>query len=121
VTDIEIESDDVPARQTIEAIDDVKETLMPTLPAETIETENGRIDTRGATDGEVNANGIAIEVPPVETLVATMTTVGETETPTKIVDEEVETDEMMAADLANNTKTVAALLLLLRSESRPLT
>lgn len=43
-------TEDVPARQTIEAIDEVKETPTPILQAETIVIESARTDTLVVTD-----------------------------------------------------------------------
>lgn len=117
MTDTETETDDVPARQTTEATADATETSTPTLRAAVIETENERIDTRGAID-EAIVNGTATEVPPVGTLVGTMTTVPDaTETRTRIVDGEAENDGMTEAS-RDSRRVVAALAPLPRSASR---
>lgn len=118
VTDIEIETVDVPARQTTEVIDEAKETSMRTLRAETIGTESVRTDTLDVNDEEASANGTAIEVPPAAMPDATTTNglPGENnESLTRIADAEAGTDVRRDS---GDRKTAVAQLPLLRSESQ---
>jgi hypothetical protein len=109
---------DVLARQTTEAIDEVRAMSMPTLPAETTVTASARIDTRAARDEVAIVNGTATEDLPVE-MPGAMTTndrAGESETRTMIaVAEEAGNDVKTDSPRSRNVEAQAHLQ---RSESR---
>lgn len=122
---------DAPAPRITEAIDEVKETPMPTLRAETIVTESVKTDTPAVTDEETagsarnvqnvwsveSVNGTVTGARPGEMRVAT-TMNGQTggiETLTRIVDEEEEIDARMRSQ--HDKRTDAAQAPRPRSES----
>jgi hypothetical protein len=101
---------DVLARQTTEAIDEVRAMPMPTLPAETTVIVSARIDTRAARDEVAIVNGTATEGLPVEMPGATTTNdrAGENETRTTIAAvEEAGTDVRIDSPRLRNVEAQA--------------
>lgn len=109
-TDTETGTAGALARQTTEAIDEVRVMSMPTLPVETTVIVSVRIDTRAARDEVASANGTAIEDLPVEMPGATTTSdrAGESETlTTTAVAEEVEIDVRTGFPRSRNVEAQA--------------